>query len=61
MLHSSRMPAVDDQGRLLAFAGYPVELRVADFAFVRDEFRVTRIVPYAPDYTYLVLERREAR
>lgn len=57
VLHSSTPPRVEG-GRLTSIAPYPVELHVARMPFVRDEFRVTATVAYAPDYHYVVLRRR---
>lgn len=58
VLHSSAPPRVDAEGRLRALAGYPVERRVAEMAWVRAEMRVVRVVAYAPHYYYVVLTAR---
>jgi hypothetical protein len=57
VLHSSRPPIVHD-GALRAFAGYPVEQHVARMGFVRAEYEVVEVIPYAPDYFYVVLGPR---
>ncbi|MBK6810744.1 MAG: hypothetical protein IPG81_17965 [Sandaracinaceae bacterium] len=56
VLHSTTPPRVE-AGRLMGISAYPVELHVARMPFVRDEFRVTASVTYAPDYHYVVLRR----
>ncbi|MDH5674162.1 MAG: hypothetical protein OEZ06_18545 [Myxococcales bacterium] len=55
VLHSARPPRVGPGGELLELDGYPVERRVAAMAWVRREFRVVEVVPYAPGYHYLVM------
>jgi hypothetical protein len=55
VLHASIAPRVGPQAELLSLAGYPVERRVAEMAWVRARFRVARVVPYAPGYVYVVL------
>ncbi len=57
LLHSARRPQTDDEGRLTALAGYPVERRVARLGWVRAHFRVGAIVEYGPDYWYVRLDR----
>jgi hypothetical protein len=57
VLHSATPPDVDADGRLRAFDGYPVELRVAAMPFVRREFRVQSVLRYAARYDYVVLAR----
>lgn len=59
VLHAAAPPVVDSEGRLLRLAGYPVERSLAAMPWVRAHFAATRIVRYAPDYYYVVLERRE--
>ena len=58
LLHSAAPPRVDAAGRLLAFAGYPVEQRIAAMPFVRERFRVVHVQRYAPGYYYLLLTVR---
>jgi hypothetical protein len=58
VLHSSAPPRVDEAGRLVALAGYPVEQRVAAMRWIVAEWRVVRVIPYAPEYFYVVLARR---
>lgn len=60
VLHSSRAPDVDGEGRLLAFSGYPVEHRVAAMAWVREAFRVRSYAKLNPSYGYVVLERADS-
>ncbi len=57
VLHSGATPRVVDE-QLVAIDGFPVEQRVASMPWVRAQFRVVRVVPYAPGYTYVVLRRR---
>jgi arabinofuranosyltransferase len=57
VLHSAAPPHVDARGRLRWLAGYPVEQRVARMAWLEAQWRVARVVRYAPDYHYVVLER----
>lgn len=57
ILHTSREPEVDDQDRLIAFSGYPVEHRVAAMPWVREAFRVRQYAKLNPRYGYVVLER----
>jgi hypothetical protein len=56
VLHSATSPHVDADGRLLSFDGFEVEQRIAALPFVRDKYRVTRVVHYAPAYDYVVLQ-----
>ncbi|RZO51712.1 MAG: hypothetical protein EVA89_33115 [Sandaracinaceae bacterium] len=57
VLSSRAPPRVDEAGRLLAFAGHPVEHRVASTAWFRARYRVVRVVPYSSSTTYVVLAR----
>lgn len=57
LLHSTRAPELDEQRRLIAFSGYPVEHRVAAMPWVRESFRVRDYVELNPRYGYVVLER----
>ncbi len=57
VLHSVVAPTVEE-GRLQRFAGFPVEHRIAAMGFVREQYRVERVVPYAAAYWYVVLVRR---
>ncbi len=57
LLHSALPPTAAADGRLLRFAGYPVELRVARFSWVTEQFRVVRSYAYAPGYHYVLLRR----
>jgi hypothetical protein len=57
LLHSALPPTAAADGRLAGFAGYPVELRVARFSWVTDQFRVARSYAYAPGYHYVLLRR----
>ena len=57
LLHATAAPRVDDDGRLVALAGHPVERRVARFPWVRTRFRVREVVRYAPGYFYVLLVR----
>src|SRR6185312_13278828 len=50
LLHSSVPPSAANDGRLMELSGYPVEMRVARFAWVQREFRVARIFAYGPGY-----------
>ncbi len=59
LLHSARLPAVDDAGRLRGLAGYPVERRVAALPWVREHFRVARVFTYRPGYLYVALTRSQ--
>jgi hypothetical protein len=59
VLHSAAAPDVGAAGELRAFAGYPVERRVAMLPFVRERFRVRDVIEYAPDYHYVVLARTQ--
>lgn len=63
LLHSASPPTAADDGSLVSLRGYPVEQRVARFAWVRREFRVAAVYAYAPHYYYALLLRRapEAR
>lgn len=58
LLHSRRFPKVSSDGRLVAFDGYPVEIRVASMRMVRNRFRVRRVLTYAPGYHYIWLTKR---
>jgi hypothetical protein len=60
VLHSASPPRIDASGALLAFAGYPVERRLAAMPFVRERFRVQTVIEYAPGYHYVVLARSSA-
>ncbi len=57
VLHSTLPPRVGADGRLLAFAGFAVEQRLARLPFVRTRFRVDHVLAYAPRYYYIVLRR----
>jgi len=57
VLHSTSPPRVDESGRLVRFAGHPVELEVAAMGWVRAEMRVAHIQSYAPGVWYVVLHR----
>jgi len=57
LLHAAAPPEVDEEGRLGRLAGYPVERYVAGSAWSRARFRVREVVPYAPGYWYVWLER----
>lgn len=57
LLHSARPPLVVN-GELRGSWGHPVEQRIARMPWVRAQFRVARVVPYAPDYHYVVMVRR---
>ncbi|NOY93885.1 MAG: hypothetical protein GXP55_22105, partial [Deltaproteobacteria bacterium] len=58
VLHAASAPELDARGNLRRLTGYPVERRIAAMAFVRLRYHVTRVVPYAPDYYYVLLTRR---
>jgi hypothetical protein len=58
LLHSALPPIAAADGRLERFAGYPVEMRVARFSWVLEQFRVARIYAYAPGYHYVLLCRQ---
>lgn len=58
VLHSIHRPVVSQDGRLLRLSGFPVERNVAASAWVRDRFRVIRIVEYSRNYFYAVLKNR---
>ncbi|HEX4352003.1 MAG TPA: hypothetical protein VHZ95_03795, partial [Polyangiales bacterium] len=58
VLHSITPPMAAADGRLIGLRGYPVELRVAQSAWVQREFRVAALLHYAPDYYYVLLLRR---
>lgn len=57
LLHSATRPEVDDDGRLVRLAGYPVERRVAGLPWVRAHFRVGAVIEYGPAYWYVRLDR----
>lgn len=57
VLHSARRPVVDERGRLRRLAGFAVERRVAAMPWVRERFRVQRVVRYHEGYWYVVLAR----
>jgi hypothetical protein len=57
VLHSTRPPGVDSEGRLIRLNGFPVERWVASQPWIRRRFRVARVVPYSADYYYVVLSR----
>jgi hypothetical protein len=57
LLHSRLPPKLDAERRLRWFAGYAVERSVLSQRWVLLNFRVTRVVPYAEDYFYVVLAR----
>jgi len=61
VLHSTRPPGVSQEGRLTRLAGFPVERSIAASAWVRDRFRVTRVVEYSTNYYYTVLKNRHRR
>jgi len=56
LLHSAVRPRVTD-GRLETLAGYPVEQRLAAHPWLQEHYRVERVVPYAPGYWYVWLQR----
>lgn len=58
LLHSALPPTAADDDRLLSLHGYPVEQRVARFAWVQREFRLSAVYAYAPRYYYALLVRR---
>ncbi len=60
LLHASREPRADEEGRLTALAGHPVERRLAMDETVRRVFRVAEIRPYAEGYWYVLLRPRVA-
>jgi hypothetical protein len=55
VLHAATPPRVSASGELLSLAGYPIERRVAAMPWVRAQFRVARVVEYAPGYVYVVM------
>lgn len=57
LLHSSLPPTAASDGRLQRLAGYPVEMRVARFGWVTEQFRVAKIYAYGPGYHYVLLRR----
>jgi hypothetical protein len=59
VLHSARLPEVDADGGLRRMWGYPVERRVAGFAFVREHYRVRHVFRYSPTYFYILLARSQ--
>ncbi len=61
VLHSTRPPSISQNGRLLWVAGFPVERSIAASAWVRDRFRVTRVVEYSKNYYYTVLKNTYPR
>lgn len=60
VLHTERPARIDDQNRLIALYGYPVERRVAAMPWVRERFRVAEQVTLREGYGYVVLERVSA-
>lgn len=58
VLHSSTEPTTDEDGHLTSLGGHPLERRLAMDENVRSAFAVTRVLPYAEGYFYVVLERR---
>jgi hypothetical protein len=58
VLHSSRPPLVAADGRLLDLSGYPVEQRIAGWAWTQTQFRVAFQQVYALHYHYVLLLRR---
>jgi hypothetical protein len=61
ILHSSVEPAVDADGRVRWFAGYPVEQRVLGFPWVQRDYQVHGVFRYADRYFYVLLVRRAQR
>jgi hypothetical protein len=61
LLHSATEPVVDDEGRLVALAGYPVEQELAALPWTRSRFRVGRVLRYRPGYWYVRLDRVSSR
>jgi hypothetical protein len=59
VLRSFAPPRVGPSGDLEALAGEPVERRLAASAWVRESFRVLRVVPWSGSYHYVVLVRGE--
>jgi hypothetical protein len=57
LLHSALPPTAAADGRLLRLAGYPVEMRVARFSWVKQQFRVVQTYAYGPGYHYVLLRR----
>jgi hypothetical protein len=55
VLHAAAEPEVGPEGSLRRLASSPVEMRVAAMPWVRANFRVERVVAYAPGYWYVVL------
>lgn len=65
LLHAFAEPEVSPDARLVGLAGFPVERRVAGFPWVRERFRVARVLRYQeaslgePAIWYVLLTRRE--
>ena len=60
VLHSATEPRFDGGGHLTELAGHPIERRLAMDENVRSAFTVAEVMPYADDYWYVVLLRRDA-
>ncbi|MBN1652217.1 MAG: hypothetical protein JXA30_00415 [Deltaproteobacteria bacterium] len=58
VLHSTQPPGISEDGTLFRLSGFPVEQRIAANAWVRDRFRVARVIQYSKNYYYTVLKRR---
>ncbi len=58
LLHAGAEPEIDADGRLVRFAGYPVERYVAATPWARARYRVREVFRYAEGYWYVWLERR---
>ena len=55
VLHSTELPRVSPEGALRGVHGYPVEMRVARMKFIRADYRVVRVLRFAPRYYYVIL------
>jgi hypothetical protein len=55
VLHGTRPPRIDGEGRLAGLSGFPVENRVAALRYVRERFRAARVHEHGPGYHYVVL------
>lgn len=61
VLHSVEAPPLRGDGLPERLLGYPVEQRVARMSWVQANFRVARVVRYAPSYFYVVYLPREGQ
>ncbi|MCB9623878.1 MAG: hypothetical protein H6723_11200 [Sandaracinus sp.] len=58
LLHTEQEPEIDDVGRLVRLAGFPVERNVAAHPWTRMHYEATEVVPLREGYAYVWLRRR---